>query len=192
MASDLLENEVYVQLMTVLRPCAAYPTGRILLSRWLTGDFANRYTGLWGKVEPSDLTQPDGLLRIAKSHGETCRHPLLDAPLESLKLVAVFQFDVPVEDNTECIYLLEVGNSDIVEEWKDCGRVNRPDGAVGDEWCCEWFDLDKIPYSRMPADDVLWYPLVLAGKLLRGTFKFKGEPKYTVKQYEITEVEGHL
>ena len=43
-----------------------------------------------------------------------------------------------------------------------------------DEFTPIWFDLDEIPYDEMPEDDVIWYPRVLNGETLAGTFRFHG------------------
>eukprot|EP00471_Norrisiella_sphaerica_P010445 CAMPEP_0184495356 /NCGR_PEP_ID=MMETSP0113_2-20130426/31062_1 /TAXON_ID=91329 /ORGANISM="Norrisiella sphaerica, Strain BC52" /LENGTH=207 /DNA_ID=CAMNT_0026881513 /DNA_START=272 /DNA_END=895 /DNA_ORIENTATION=+ len=38
----------------------------------------------------------------------------------------------------------------------------------------EWHDIDSIPFDEMPADDRIWYPAVLEGDCMRGTFVFDG------------------
>lgn len=49
-----------------------------------------------------------------------------------------------------------------------------------------WTDLDRIPYRRMWADDVLWLPHVLEGKRVRGDFLFEDEQMLGLK-LELTE-----
>jgi len=51
-----------------------------------------------------------------------------------------------------------------------------------DEALPEWFDLDKIPYGKMWSDDILWFPLMLAGKRFVGKFVFDG---MTMLEHEI-------
>ena len=148
-------------------------------------------------------TKRTPLLRIAKLH-RGCRYPATavsrrqSASPEELKLVAVFEFDVPVT-NLEYIYLMEIDADDdatalncseCTNNMDESEPTTEEDAEVGAQWKCEWFPLDAIPYGRMPADDVLWYPAVLAGKLLTGKFKFAGEPKYTIKEYSINEVKA--
>lgn len=36
----------------------------------------------------------------------------------------------------------------------------------------QWFDIDKIPFEKMWADDKYWLPLFLAGKKFTGNFLF--------------------
>jgi 8-oxo-dGTP diphosphatase len=38
-----------------------------------------------------------------------------------------------------------------------------------------WTPVDSIPYGKMWADDVLWLPLLLAGRRFRGCFIFDGD-----------------
>lgn len=38
----------------------------------------------------------------------------------------------------------------------------------------QWFDIDKIPYGEMWADDIIWFPLMLQKKKFLGYFKFQG------------------
>ncbi|MGA0368166.1 MAG: 8-oxo-dGTP diphosphatase [Kiritimatiellia bacterium] len=49
-----------------------------------------------------------------------------------------------------------------------------------------WTDLDRIPYRRMWADDVLWLPHVVEGKRVRGDFLFADEKMLGVNM-EILE-----
>jgi len=42
-----------------------------------------------------------------------------------------------------------------------------------DEMRPEWFDIADIPYEKMWADDVHWYPLFLSDKRFRGEFLFR-------------------
>jgi len=39
----------------------------------------------------------------------------------------------------------------------------------------EWFDIDDIPFDQMPMDDSEWYPSILEGQCMRGTFTFDGD-----------------
>lgn len=38
-----------------------------------------------------------------------------------------------------------------------------------------WIERDAIPYERMWADDIHWFPLLLAGRTFDGWFVFDGE-----------------
>jgi len=54
---------------------------------------------------------------------------------------------------------------------KDCeGELQETDEATP-----LWIPLTQIPYDRMWADDRIWFPLMLAGKLFQGHLLFDGE-----------------
>ena len=62
--------------------------------------------------------------------------------------------------------------------------------AVGDSvHAARRFDVAAIPYHRMPADDVLWYPAVLRGKLLKGIFGFTGTALTVHHLHEVPSLE---
>ncbi|GAV03078.1 hypothetical protein RvY_13560 [Ramazzottius varieornatus] len=191
----------FVQLLTIVRSCVDYPTGKILLCKWLTGDFMQRYTGLWGEFraehDGNDLRH--AVIRLATS-SEAEYLSGADWAADQLNLMAVFQFDVPVP-NTEYIFVHEMpANSELTGSAPRVAHINNDgvgktrgaNGYVGspDLWMCEWFDLDKIPFDQMPVDDALWYDRVIHGQRLTGKFIFAGEPKYALKQHEIHEVDS--
>lgn len=52
----------------------------------------------------------------------------------------------------------------------------------------KWFEVNKIPYHCMWADDEFWLPLVLEGKKIKAKFIFQeGE---SIKKYEIRPVKS--
>ncbi|XP_030203473.1 oxidized purine nucleoside triphosphate hydrolase isoform X2 [Gadus morhua] len=56
-----------------------------------------------------------------------------------------------------------------------------------DEMRPQWFDIDKIPFSLMWPDDILWFPLLLQKKKFLGYFKFQGQDK--ILSHTLDEVE---
>jgi len=52
----------------------------------------------------------------------------------------------------------------------------------------QWFDLTQIPYEKMPADDRIWYPLILREKKFKGAFHFGGLEERSIESYELDEV----
>ncbi|XP_055337044.1 uncharacterized protein LOC129587356 [Paramacrobiotus metropolitanus] len=194
-------NVYYEQLLSVIRPNPLCPNGKILLCKWLTGDFKDRYTGLWGPAPTNDdHSLRQALVRLAATANGTSSYPKIQS--DKLELMAVLRFDVPV-DNLEYIYVTELGpsalntpgsrhNSDSDSPLTPTGKVSSVNPFTQNAtFICEWFDLDKIPYAQMPADDLIWYAKVLDGKRVEGSFSFAGEPKYTVKNFVLNEVK-HL
>jgi hypothetical protein len=49
-----------------------------------------------------------------------------------------------------------------------------------------WFSRHEVPFEKMWADDIHWYPLFFAGKLFRGIFHFKDT--HTLGEYGLKEV----
>lgn len=47
-----------------------------------------------------------------------------------------------------------------------------------------WFDIDKIPYEKMLADDLLWMPYALQGKHFTGKVKFDQNMKMLSHHFE--------
>lgn len=54
-------------------------------------------------------------------------------------------------------------------------RAYKPSGKIKEtaEMKPQWFDLSRIPYERMWADDQYWLPLFLQGHQFRGHFVFE-------------------
>ncbi len=46
-----------------------------------------------------------------------------------------------------------------------------------EEMLPKWYDIDKIPYEKMLADDLLWMPMALEGKQFVGDVKFDKDMK---------------
>lgn len=61
--------------------------------------------------------------------------------------------------------------------------VGTPHESKEMEW--QWFDIDKLPYSEMWADDAFWMPLFLARKKFEGEFDF--DDKYNIVSHTIKE-----
>lgn len=51
----------------------------------------------------------------------------------------------------------------------------------------KWFKIDRIPYGEMWPDDVIWMPLMIAGKKFHGRFYFDKEVKNLLK-HEVKEL----
>jgi len=49
----------------------------------------------------------------------------------------------------------------------------------------QWFDLDKIPFADMWADDPYWFPLFLEKKKFRGRIIFKDNDEILSQEMEI-------
>lgn len=138
---------------------------RLLLAFHKTGDMQGYYTGFLDELL-EDEEPMNGARRITM---EQC-----GLTVEQTELRAVFRFsaqDYPGADEYE-YYTSSYGG-----ELSESENV-RP----------QWFGLEQIPYQQMPADDALWYPSFLAGKLQRGSFHF-GPGMKELLHYELFEVD---
>ena len=61
---------------------------------------------------------------------------------------------------------------------------NKPEDS--DEMQCHWFDVDKLPFSKMWPDDSFWMPLFLNNKKFKGEFYF--DENYAIVNHKLTKV----
>jgi len=171
----------FVQVLPVIRPSERYPNGKILLGEWRSGNYENRYTGIIEKV-PEDLVT--GLTR-SKTQDPTMDTACEILPPEITKYVTgvelngILKFDGP-PDTIEYIYVADVKSSFNIDEQKF---------AENFIYNLHWFDLNKIPYFRMPADDEIWISYVIEGRKIRGSFIYSGLEERTLKSYELEQVQ---
>ena len=139
---------------------------RVLLVRHKIGELSGYHTGLLGEIN-GDETPQEAAIRIA--------HDMCGISVQKAELRAVFEFTFDDSDaETEYEYYTTLFNG-------------RPQETAHIK--PEWFEIDEIPYSLMPADDAVWYPPFLDGKLQRGKFHFARDIK-TLLHYEVYEVDA--
>ena len=139
---------------------------RILLAYHKTGEMSGYYTGLLGEINKNEAPQ-EAAIRITRDMGG------ISVPKADLRAVFEFTFD-DSDAETEYEYYTTLFNG----QPQETAHI-KP----------EWFEIDKIPYSQMPADDAIWYPPFLDGKLQRGKFHFARDYK-TILHYEVYEVDA--
>ena len=62
-----------------------------------------------------------------------------------------------------------------------------------EEMIPNWYNLDSIPYERMLADDLLWFPMALEGKKFVGDVKFDKDMKMLYHDFkQIKDFENVL
>lgn len=203
---------IYVQVLPVVIPQQSSNNSnkslesqasecKILLCKWASGDFKDRYTGL---IRPLARKEYDTII----CHTENGKHPekqqillqlakeLIPSPLKEviadIRLVGLLRFeDSPVYD--EYIYLANlIAPSNKIESNEKGSHLQnyfRQDIMFGEN-TCYWYSWDQIPYHEMPADDELWYPKVLQQqKKVKGSFTFGGWSEKNIKSFELETVE---
>mmetsp|Transcript_2586 Transcript_2586/g.9152 ORF Transcript_2586/g.9152 Transcript_2586/m.9152 type:complete len:166 (+) Transcript_2586:69-566(+) len=123
---------------------------RVLLGRKKRGFGAGYWNGFGGKVEPGETVLSAALRELEE---EAC----IAATDATHRGTLTFHFD----DNPQ--------------PWKvHVFHASSYEGEPSEteEMAPEWFDVDDIPFGKMWADDPVWYPHFLAGRLFEGEFYF--------------------
>lgn len=138
---------------------------RILLGLKKKGFGSGKYNGFGGKIEP-DETIIDCARREVK---EECGLDILDP--------------------TYCGHLLFEFEGVSEELHVHVFRSHKYEGEIkeSEEMEPKWFRLSEIPFSQMWADDSIWFPLFLAGKVFQGKFIFRGHD--VIVSHTLIEVE---
>jgi 8-oxo-dGTP diphosphatase len=125
---------------------------RVLLIHKKTGLGAGKINGPGGRIEPGETAMAGAIREVQE---ELCVTPTGVREAGELS----FQF---------------------VDGYALQGFVFTAEGFDGE--LCEtreaaplWTPVDRVPYERMWADDVLWFPHLLAGRRFRGFFIFDGD-----------------
>jgi mutator protein MutT len=123
---------------------------RLLLAMKKRGFGAGKWNGPGGKVEPGETVEQAAIRECREETGATPRDP---------KLAGYIQFFMPDDPEFEHRCTIFVAT-----EWDG-------EPVETDEMRPQWFDLDKIPYNNMWADDKVWMPHMLAGDRFEALFR---------------------
>lgn len=126
--------------------------GKILLAQKKRGFGAGLYNGVGGKVEIGE-TILDGVIRETQEE-------LSITPINPQKR-AIIDFDEYVNGDHALV------NMSIFTATEYEGEPKESDEVVP-----VWFDIGKIPYSKMFPDDSHWLPEILKGNNVTGFFKY--------------------
>lgn len=149
----------------LLTLCLVVQDGRVLLGMKKRGFGAGRWNGFGGKVEAGETVEAGARRELREEAG-------IEAPSLAAIGTLTFRFEGdPVA--------LEV-------------HVFRADAFVGspeetEEMRPAWFAFNDIPFDAMWPDDRFWLPHALAGKHVRGLFRFEGHDRIVGHELEITE-----
>lgn len=120
---------------------------QLLLAMKKRGFGVGKWNGVGGKVDPGETIEQAAIREAQEEIGVTPLNP---------KLMGKLRFFMPNDPSFEyyChVYVTDTWQGEPVET-----EEMRP----------QWFGLDAIPYDEMWADDYLWLPLLLEGKLFEG------------------------
>ncbi|KDD75987.1 hypothetical protein H632_c407p2 [Helicosporidium sp. ATCC 50920] len=140
-------------------------TGQVLLGKKLRGFGAGYINGFGGKVEIGESVEEC-------AHRELVEEAGIMASMAERRGVLTFVFDDKPEPWE-------------VHVFKVASFSGEP--TTSDEMEPVYFADTQIPFEKMWADDVLWYPLFLADKRFVGKMWF--ENTHTLVKHELAEVE---
>jgi len=130
--------------------------GRILLGRKKHGFGAGKYNGFGGKVEPGETLLNCALREMHEESGVTLRG-------EDCVHTGFLVFRFEGREGEELHVHIFTANK------------YQGEPVETEEMAPQWFPTDGgIPFADMWADDIHWFPYLLAGKRFRGEFDFKG------------------
>ncbi|XP_076121045.1 oxidized purine nucleoside triphosphate hydrolase [Alosa pseudoharengus] len=138
--------------------------GRVLLGMKKRGFGAGKWNGFGGKVQLGETIEQAAHRELLEESGLT---------VDTLDKIGNIKFEF-------------IGETELLDV-----HVFRADSFHGeptesDEMRPQWFDCDKIPFSEMWADDVLWFPMMLQKKKFLGYFKFQGHD--LIVEHKLEEV----
>ncbi|KAL2100787.1 hypothetical protein ACEWY4_002548 [Coilia grayii] len=138
--------------------------GRVLLGMKKRGFGAGKWNGFGGKVQAGETIEQAAHRELLEESGLT---------VDKLDKIGNIKFEF-------------IGETEILDV-----HIFRADSFHGeptesDEMRPQWFDCDKIPFSQMWADDMLWFPLMLQRKKFLGYFKFQGHD--LIVEHKLQEV----
>ena len=145
--------------------CMIQDGNKILLGMKKKGFGKDKYNGFGGKVEPGETVEQAAIRELKEECGLTAN---------TCKKLAELTFKFPHKpDWNQVVHVF------VAESWSGTP-------VESDEMIPEWFDLQKIPYSKMWVDDEHWMPHVLAGKFVTATFVLSENESILEKDISIT------
>jgi len=123
-----------------------------------------KWNGVGGKVEAGESPIQAAIREVKEEVGLK-----IDNPQELGYIEFIWPEDKKDWNQQTYIYLAKDYSGELCES---------------DECLPQWFAPDKIPYDQMWADDIHWYPAMLAGEAIKKRFYFNSDFK-VVKQEEI-------
>jgi 8-oxo-dGTP diphosphatase len=150
------------------------PPTELLLGLKKTGLGTGKYLGFGGGVEVErGETIRDATIRELE---EECG---LRASAENLDYVGRLEFIFPEKSGWDQVVHVFVA------------RVWDGEPAESDEMRPAWVAADKIPYESMWADFPHWFPQILAGERVQGTFVYKADNE-TLDRFTVGPLESDL
>jgi len=144
---------------------------RILLGLKKRGFGVGRWNGFGGKIEDKETIEEGAVREIKEEVGIT---------VTEIKKAGILEFSFENDPKILEVHIFKVLKFE-----------GQP--LESEEMKPQWFKFEEIPFSQMWSDDIFWFPMLLSGKLFKGSFLFDrpSDAEYSAKiiAQELTEVE---
>ncbi len=134
----------------LLTLCFPLRDGKILLGMKKRGFGSGWWNGFGGKVEPNETIEQAAVREVHEESGITGGN---------LQKHGVIEFTFAHDPKILEVHVFKLTDFD-----------GTP--IESDEMEPRWFEISEIPYDDMWSDDKYWLPLLLEGKMFRGSFVF--------------------
>ncbi|XP_076865331.1 oxidized purine nucleoside triphosphate hydrolase [Brachyhypopomus gauderio] len=139
--------------------------GRVLLGMKKRGFGAGKWNGFGGKVQSGETIEQAARRELLEESGLT---------VDTLHKIGNITFEF-------------VGETELLDVHIFRANTYTGQPIESEEMRPRWFDVDKIPFPEMWADDVLWFPLLLQNRKFLGYFKFQGHD--VIVDHKLDEVQ---
>lgn len=139
--------------------------GRVLLGMKKRGFGAGKWNGFGGKVQPGEAIEDGARRELREESGLT---------VDRLEKIGNIKFEFVGETELHDVHIFRADSY-------------KGEPTESEEMRPQWFESDKIPFSQMWPDDIMWYPLIFQKKKFVGYFKFQGHDVILSHKLEVVE-----
>ncbi|CAK8679804.1 unnamed protein product [Clavelina lepadiformis] len=139
----------------------------ILLGMKKRGLGVGKWNGFGGKLLRGETLQQCSARELEEECG-------LHVNVDHLTQIGILMFNFIEED-----FLLEV-NVFKAEQFTGTPMES-------EEMAPKWFSKENVPYDRMWADDIFWYPMMFSNEMFYGFMEFKGHDNMVSKNLQQVE-----
>ncbi len=162
------------ELKTIKATLALFVKGnKLLLGEKKRGFAKGTLNGIGGKQDPGETIQ-EAMIRECKEE--------IGAVPTNFEQVGRIDFDLWYKGEHSNMQMY------IYKCYDYTGKIEETEEIIP-----SWYEIDKIPFEKMLADDLLWLPQVLKGEKVLGKVKFDKDMKMlfndikTIKDFEEFE-----